>query len=464
MRRALLVGAAATLVGTWSDGASAAGFQLIEQNASGLGNAYAGQAAAAEDASAIYFNPAGLSRVPGRQVAGTLHLIKPESEFNNTGSCAPYVGAGVGTSTCPFGPNGNLGHVAGGNGGDAGDLAIVPNGYVSWELLSNQLWLGIGINVPFGLKTEWDSNWIGRFHAIKSEVQTINVNPTVAWKINNMFSIGAGINAQRLEAELSNAVSYRAVALATGIGGIIAGTPAGSEGMATVQGDDWGWGWNAGVMVNFSPATRLGVSYRSRVKYEIEGNATFDNRPAALAVVPQVGDGNIRADITLPDTLSVALAHQVNQQVQFLADWTWTGWDSIQDLNIVRTSGALSGQTLASTALRFKDSWRVGLGANYELNPAWTLRVGVAYDKTPVTDEFRTPRLPDTDRTWLAAGARWMFAPSATLDFGLAYLFMKDASSNLPNQETATSAPRGSLVGTYEASAWIMGAGVRWSF
>src|SRR5215470_12691527 len=237
-RRAVLVSVIGALLGMVPASARAAGFQLFEQNASGLGNAYAGQAAAAEDASAIYFNPAGLTHLPGGQVVGALHLIKPAATFSNTGSCTPYVGTGVGTSTCPFGPDGNLGHIAGGNGGDAGDWSVVPNAYFSWEVLPSTWWLGIGVNAPFGLKTQWDSDWVGRFQAIKSEVQTINLNPTIVWKISNMFAVGAGISAQRLDVELTQAVSYRAVALATGIGAIIAGTPAGSEGVFKLPADD----------------------------------------------------------------------------------------------------------------------------------------------------------------------------------------------------------------------------------
>src|SRR5215510_4079185 len=284
LRRALLISVIGALLGMSHGSASAAGFQLMEQNASGLGNAYAGQAAAAEDASAIYFNPAGLTRIPRGQVVGALHLVKPSTRFSNDGSCTPYVGTGVGTSTCPFGPNGNLGHIAGGNGGDAGDWSVVPNAYLSWEVLPSTWWLGIGVNAPFGLKTQWDADWVGRFQAIKSEVRTIN-----------------------LDAELTQAVSYRAVALATGIGAIIAGTPAGSEGVFKLSADDWAWGWNAGVMVNFSPETRLGVSYRSRINFTVEGDATFGSRPTALSVVPNVADGNVKADIELPDTLSVAV-------------------------------------------------------------------------------------------------------------------------------------------------------------
>jgi long-chain fatty acid transport protein len=443
--------------------AHAAGFQLFEQNASGLGNAYSGQAANPEDASTVFFNAAGMTQVRGVQAVGALNLIKPDTKFKDSASCAPYLGAGAGTSTCPLGPGGNLGHATGGSGGDAGDLAFVPNAYLSWETLRDRMWLGVGLNVPFGLTTEWDSDWIGRFHAIKSEVKTININPSVAWKFG-MVSIGAGLNAQSLSAELSNAVSYRAVALASGNAGLIAGTPAGSEGVATVEGDDWGYGWNVGLLVNASPTTQIGLAYRSRISYELSGDVRFGNRPAVLSVVPQVADGDVTADIELPDTFSLAVSQKVGSQLQFVADWTRTGWDSIQDLTIVRSSGPLAGQTLASTPLRFRNTWRLGLGANWQLNPALKLRGGIAIDKGTARDQYRTPRLPDSDRTWLAFGAQWAFAPAAALDFGYAYIMLKDASSNLPNQETATSAPRGSLVGTYEANVHVLSAQVRWSF
>jgi long-chain fatty acid transport protein len=462
-KKTAISAALAVAFATCAGSAAASAFQLFEQNASGLGNAYAGQAAAAEDASSIFYNPAGLSRLPGANAAGSVSLVKPKIDFNNSASCVPYLGVGAGTTTCPFGAGGNLGHVPGGNGGDAGSVAAVPAAYFSWAA-TNQLWLGLGINAPFGLTTEWDAGWIGRFQAIKSEVQTLNVNPTVAWKINNVVSVGAGVDAQRLSAELSNAVSYRAVALASGVGGLIAATPVGAEGVATVKGDDLGWGWNAGVTFDLSSATRLGIAYRSSIKYRLDGDVTFADRPAALAVVPQVADGKVVADIEMPATLSVALSQQVGAQVQLLADWTWTGWNSIQDLTIVRSSGPLSGQRLTSTPLRFKNTWRAGLGANFQVNPAWKLRGGLAYDRSPVSDEFRTPRLPDNDRTWIAVGAQWAFAPNAALDFGYAYILVKEGSSSLPNQETATSAPKGSLVGTYKSNVNILSAQLRWAF
>jgi long-chain fatty acid transport protein len=444
--------------------ARAAGFQLFVQNASGLGTAYAGQAANPEDASTIFFNTAGLTQIKDSQFVGALQLVKPETTFSDSGSCSPYVGTGVGTSACPFGKGGNLGNAFGGSGGDSGSLGAVPGLYLSYEALTDRLWVGLGVNAPFGSTTEWDSDWMGRFHSVKSEIKTYNFNPTVAWKFNNLISVGGGLNAQRITADLSNAISYRAVALSSGIGAIIAGTPAGSEGVATVKGDDWGWGWNVGVLLTPLPTTKVGIAYRSAISYRIQGDVSFGNRPAALGAVPNVADGSIAADVKLPETLSLAVSHQATSDLQLLADWTWTGWNSIQDLTIVRTNGPLAGQVLSNTPLRFKDTWRAAFGVGYQVNSSWKVRAGTAYDNGATQDQFRTPRLPDASRIWLALGAQWKPGPMWAVDFGYAYLIIRDASSNLANQDTAASLPRGSLVGTYQANANILGVQARISF
>lgn len=434
----MTISLAAILVGTASQ-VSASGFALIEQNVSGLGHAYAGQAAAAEDASTIFFNPAGLARLPGKQAVGGLHLIKPTIEYTNTRSTAATLQS----------------NATAGEGGDAGAFKAVPNLYGSWELLPAKLWLGLGLNAPFGLATEWDANWIGRFHAIKSDVLTLNINPALAWQVHPMVALGVGLNYQRIDAELTSAVNYSALARGA-LGPNL-------EGVSKITADDWSWGWNVGVMVTLAPQTRLGIAYRSTVTHTLTGDATFSNRPAALnAALP---DGPIEAAIKLPDMLSVALSHYFGPRLQVLVDYTWTGWDSIRDLSIFRANGA----PLAHTPLRFKDSWRIGLGAAYHLTEAWKLRAGVAYDKTPVRDEFRTPRLPDEDRTWLAVGAQWAFTRQGAVDLGLAYLFVKDASNNLPDIDPATPAgfpatPRGTLVGHYETDVWILSAQLRYAF
>lgn len=433
---------------------NAGGFALIEQNASGLGNAYAGQAASAQDASTIYFNPAGMTRLPGRQGVVAAHLIKPSSKFNDTGTTPAFSTVAL---TGPF--------PMGGNGGDAGDLAVVPNAYLSWQLLP-QLFVGIGVNVPFGLKTDYDADWKGRFHALKSEVKTINVNPSVAWKFNDVFSIGAGVNYQRFDAELTKAVNYSFLASAGGIPGV----PALTEGSNKIEGDDGAWGFNLGVLFKPLPSTDIGIHYRSKLKYKLSGSVTFNNRPATVnaligvpAVFNQAGDGPITADVTLPDTLSVSAKHQINPKWDVLADVTWTGWSSLDSLKIVRSNGF----TLEDTPFNWRDTYRFSLGFNWRPMEPWTFRFGVAYDQTPTSDTYRTPRIPDQNRTWVAFGGQYKVSANGAIDFGYAHLFVKDAKVDASGPP-ALSAPlvlgRGALRGTYDSHVDILSVQYRHSF
>jgi long-chain fatty acid transport protein len=447
----LAVGAA--FAGT-AGGTYAAGFQLTEQNASGLGNAYAGQSAAAQDASTIFFNPAGMTRLPGRQVVGAVNLIKPSATFNNTGT-TPAISTITGAG--PFALNGN--------GGDAGDLAFVPNAYLSWQL-SSQAYVGVGINAPFGLKTDFDSNWMGRFHALKSEVKTINVNPSVAFKVNEAISLGFGLNWQRIEAELTKAVNYSFLASA----GALPGVPNNTEGSNKIEANDSAWGYNLGVLFKAGSKTDIGLAYRSSMNYTLSGTVGFQGRPAAVqatlgipTVANQAGDGAITANVKLPATFSAAVKHQINAMWDVLADATWTQWSSLQSLDIVRSNGFL----LESTPFRWRDTWRFGLGANYHLNEPWTIRFGVAYDQTPTSDTFRTPRVPDQSRTWVALGAQYRVSRAGAIDVGYAHLFVRDASVNLsgpPALAPALVAGRGSLVGTFDNKVDIFSIQYRHSF
>ncbi|MFN7085771.1 MAG: OmpP1/FadL family transporter [Burkholderiales bacterium] len=461
INKIMLLSVCSALAGI-SGGALASGFQLIEQNASGLGNAYAGQAAAAADASTIYFNPAGMTRLPGRNFVVAGHLIKPSTTFNNTAT-TPAVSTITGAG--PFALNGN--------GGDGGDLAVIPGAYLSWQL-NPRLFAGVGMSVPFGLKTDYDANWMGRFHAIKSEIKTINVNPSIAYKVNDTVSIGAGLNWQRVEAELTKAVNYSFVASAGGIPGVANNT----EGSNKIEGSDSTWGFNLGVIINPAPDTNIGFSYRSAMNYKLTGDVSYFGRtallnsvlggafgPAAAAAAgAQIGDSPVTADLKLPATFSAAFKHQINPKWEVLADATWTQWSTLKSLDIIRNSGVL----LEATPFNWRDTWRVGVGVNYRTSDAWTVRAGVAYDQTPTSDTYRTPRLPDQDRTWLAFGAQYRLSKAGALDFGYAHLFVKDASIALSGPpalpSAAVAAGRGSLVGTSDNKVDIVSVQYRHSF
>ena len=430
--------------------ARASAFALHEQGVSGLGNAYAGAAAAAEDASTVWWNPAGMARLPhGKHILLGGHLIMPSTEFNNSGS-TPGAASNPGLL---------------GNGGDAGESAFVPNMFFAMDL--NPVWsVGIGINVPFGLKTEYDQDWIGRFQGIESEVKTLNFNPAVSYKISERASIGFGVSYQRAEIDLLSAVNYSGIAAGAGGAPLLAavGGP-GVEGRNSTSVDGDAWGFNIGALFNVAPATRVGVHYRSSLDYETEGSTSFTNVPAAFAGVPALAagtsNGDVKLDLETPASFSLSAAHSASERLELLADATWTEWSSIKQLPLVRTSGAASGQTLDTLTFNFEDSWRLALGANYQWSGPWTLRAGVAYDQSPVPNaQDRSVRLPDNDRYWLSLGATYRQSAASRFDVGYTFINVKDA--DIENDQTARA--RGIVRGTYEASVNILSLQYQHSF
>ncbi len=422
--------------------AGASGFALLEQSASRLGTAFAGTATAADDATTVYFNPAGMTAL--RQPEGVVSAsgIGIASEFRNDSSVAAFA------------------QPLGGNGGDAGAWNLVPAAYFVLPV-GDTLAFGFGVNAPFGLKLVYDEGWIGRFQALHSEIKTYNFNPSVAWRVSERISLGLGVNYQRLDAELTNDVNYSAV-IAQGVqqlvlagqispatGNAVIAANAGRSGRARVRGDDHAWGFNVGALFNLTDDTRLGLAYRSSIDYTVEGSIAFaapaGADPISIGIIAAasapggpLSTGAANVDLELPDTATLSLQHDFGNKFAVLADVAWTGWSSVQELRIVRDSGV----TASLTPERWSDTWRYALGATYAMSDRITLRGGVALDETPVPDATRTPRLPDTDRTWLAIGARWQPSPSLLMDFGYAHLF----SDTVPLDENAGNVAASALL------------------
>jgi long-chain fatty acid transport protein len=398
--------------------AAASSFALLEQG--GGGNAYAGGAAGAEDASIIFSNPAGMSRLNGTQVTVGGSMIQPSSKFSDNGS----TGAALQTG--------------GGNGGDAGGTVFVANTYMVMEL-DPAVRFGVGVFAPFGLQTEYDSTWIGRFQAIKSRIQTINLNPSLSYRMNDSVSLGIGLSYQHISGELTNAVNYSAAA-----GGLLG---ANLEGISSITGSDSSWGYNFGALFNVSPDTRIGISYRSKINYTLNGTITFSNVPAALAASPALANGAVNLPISMPDSFSLSGFHQLGKW-DLMADATRTGWSVLQQMAITRSDGT-NVQTVQEN---WKDTWRIAFGASYHHNEQWLTRVGVAHDQTPMSDAYRTARIPDSDRTWLTFGGQYKTSASNKIDFSYAHIFMKNAS--IASDQTATGS--GNLVGTYSNNVNIL--------
>ena len=445
--------------------AFATGFQLNEQSGSGLGNAFAAGAAYTDDVSAMWSNPAALSQFPRAQGAAVLNIITPSIKFSNNAS--------VPATNQPLGNN----------GGDAGGYNYVPNMYLSVPI--NQQWtFGLGINVPFGLTTEYDDGWIGRYQALKSKIETININPAIAWKVTPQFSVGVGVDYQQIKATFTNNVNYSGALLQAAAGaGIppgsatfnaIAGLTPGLDSKATVTGDDWAWGWNIGFAWDATPQLRLAASYRSEIKYDVTGNINFENptvalppgTPAQLAgTIAALSAGvnsqalygrGLTSNITIPAIANVSMLFRINTQWEVMADAQFTGWSSIPELRF----NSNSPPALPATPLNWDDTWKISVGASYKVSDQWKARFGVAYDQTPVQND-PTARLPDSDRWWLAIGSEYKWTPNWKFDAGFAYIF---ADSPSFNQNQGSTAANALINGSYDASVWILSLQATYTF
>jgi long-chain fatty acid transport protein len=411
---------------------SAAGFQLIEQGVSGLGTAFSGGAAQAEDASTVFFNPAGMTRLEGTQAMAAVHIIVPQAEFDDDGSAHALLGpGGLGTE----------------ESGDAGVVGVAPNFYLTHQL-NDKVFLGLGVSAPFGLATSYDDDWIGRYHAIDSEVMTLNINPSVAFRLNDKFSVGIGANVQHVEAKLSNAVDTFLISA-----GAITG-----DGKLKLKGDDWSYGWNLGFLVEPSEGTRIGLHYRSEIDYDVEGKADFSG---PITLIPTFTDADVTADVKLPATASLSLYHEFHPEWAVMADYSRTYWHVLKELRFSFDNTLPDGVT----TLNWEDSDRYSIGLQHKPSGSnWTYRIGVAFDETPIpSSHYRTPRIPGEDRTWLAFGLGYKKSDNLSFDIGYAHLFVEDPKLNKPLTDPENTL-RGALVGNYDASVDILSAQLNWKF
>lgn len=377
----------------FSGSAAAAGFQLQNQTGSGNGNAFAGAAAAAEDAGTVMWNPAGMTYLPkGHNIAMGGTILQRSIKFSDTGS----------TSTAGF-PLGTT------DGGDAGGISFIPVGYWAYSVTSN-LSVGLGVSPTFGNVSEYDFSFVGRNAGFYANIEQINVNPSIAYKVNDMVSLGGGIN-----------FAYNATHFRQGLTFLGA---AATENQLDVEGDAWAVGYNLGAMFQITPTTRIGVTYRSELEFDLEG----DQRTTVTGFgSPLLANTEITAVLKTPATASLALSQKVGDRLEVLADFTWTNWSVI---NTIQLKNKATGANLSELSYNFQDTWRIGLGGNYQLNDTWKLKFGVAYDKSPVKSaEDRTMTLPDSDRTWLSVGARYQLAKSTSVDVGYTHIFFANADT-----------------------------------
>lgn len=414
-----------TAVAPFSGGALAAGFQLREQSSEGLGNAYAGTAAKAYNLSTIWYNPAGMTRLEGNQTAGSASVILPNVEFSGQNT-----GAGLSGTT------------SGGNGGNAAEPAALGATYALWDY-RRDLKFGVAVTVPFGLRTNYGDNWVGRYHALETGVTNINVSPSFGYRVSDALSVGGGVQISYFKAKLSNAINFAGM-----------GVPGATDGRFKGKADDVGLGGDLGLLYEFSPTTRVGLNYRSKIKHTLSGDATFENVPAFLANSPMFANDTLSAKLVTPDYATFGVYHELTPRWAVMGDIQWTNWSTFRQLRLRYGNGRPDSVVDES----WKDTWYVALGAAYTMDERSRFHAGVAYDMTTTDDAHRNARLPDQARVWLAGGYTYDLGKGNQVNVGYAHLFASGGSS-VTEVGSAASAS-GTLTGSYKSHVDILSASV----
>lgn len=414
--------------------ANAAGFQLKENSVRSMGSAFAGTAAKTGDASVVVNNPAVMTRFEGNTFQADVTAIDLSYEFEGTAT------DGLGRP------------MTGGNGGDAGGVTPVPAmSYI--RKFDNGLALGAMISAPFGLKTEYEDGWVGRYLAHTSDVRIVDLTLSGAIDITDRFSVGIGAIVSRADVTLSKSVDFGGLLASNGIPGFL---PQSADGFVEVEGDDNGFGWLVGAHLRPTDNFAIGMSYRSEIDYELTGTADW-TAPGAVSALPPLAplfrDGGVTAKLTTPSILSVGASWQVTDRFALMATYAETNWSSLREVRITFDGPDPD----AVEPFEWKDTVFASIGAEFKLNDKWTLRGGVAHDETPTSLAHRTPRLPDDDRTWFSVGATWQVSDALDLNFGFSHIKPDDPKVDITSGGTH-------ITGPFDGSANLYGVSAQYRF
>jgi len=379
----------------------AAGFYAPPKGAVGVGLAHVGNSARADDGSTVYFNPAGMTQLDGTVLQGGIDFIIPGIHIDNTGSTA--ITPGTGGQALPYA----------GSNGKAGEITPVPNIYFAKQLNNDKLWFGFALTAPFGLALDYGEDWYGRYDSINSELTTINLAPSVAYKISEAWSIGAGINIEYADASLSNAIPNP---LNPG------GPSVETDALGEVTGNAWDLGFNIGLLYRAN-TVQIGLHYRSGIDHRLKGDTTLSGLTGPLAG----GNGSMDSsmDLAIPAIASIALAYDLNDALKLLAEVQWFGWSSFDEIRVTFDNGSPDNVRPQG----FKNTYTAGLGLEYMLNPKWTLRTGIQLDDSPTVDQFRNSSIPDSDQVWIGLGASYRSSDRFIID--MAYVHSNFESANI---------------------------------
>lgn len=426
--------AIATTIIVTTNQVHAAGFAIREQSSVAQGNAFAGATAGAEDISYMFFNPAAIALFDDYQAHVSLSYIIPEAEFEN-GEASTIQGVDI-TGTD--------------NSGDIADDALVPALYLSAPIVPG-VQFGLGVTAPFGLVTDNEDGWVGRYHALRSDLTTININPALAIQASPKFSFGLGLRVQYADLELTNAIDFGTIAALSGNPELEAiAQPTQQDGEARVELDDWAVGYNLGFLYQPTDHTRFGFAYQSEIDHDASGDAEFDLGTSGVgAGISQATglfvDTGASLSVSTPETLSLGAFHELSDRVDIMGEVAWTNWSAFDELRVEFDNA----QADSVTEEEWNDSFFVAIGASYQVLPNLKLRGGIAYDESPIPDEFRTPRVAGNDRYWVSLGGDYQPWNGISLSASYSHIFVDDGDIDLQATDEGNTF-RGDLSGTYE--------------
>ena len=403
--------AAAVMAVCAASAAHAAGFMLTEQSAGALGRAYAGAGVDGTDISGVYYNPATMTLHPGTSI---------QAGFVAVGLDLAYEGNDGSTENGQY------------------NTQAIPHGYISHQLTDN-MWIGLAMTVPFGMGTEYKDGWAWNNRGISAEVLTFDFNPNVAWRVSDKLSLGAGISIQYAAADLKMHKSVYS-----------------AEVNSEVDADSIAWGFNAGLMWSPLENLRFGLSYRSRINHNADGDLTLSDSPAVGTMLPESFDAT--ATISTPAWLMATAAWDVNDLLSLYATFRWTDWSSFDELTI-KTNNPMIGDSIKN---KWQDTYLVSVGADLRFTNWWTFRAGIGYETSAVDDpQYRTAIIPDADRWWFALGSSFKATENMQIDVSAAWLHGTGERDLWNSYDQADSKP----VGRFEnLDAYLFGVQLVYKF
>ncbi|MFA0403731.1 outer membrane protein transport protein [Vibrio sp. 10N.222.52.C12] len=423
MNKTLLSAAVAVGLLSTSTVTHAAGFQLAEYSATGLGRAYAGEAAIADNAGSQWRNPALLTYLEGTQVSVGAIYVDPNIDIDGTSTS--------GSTSTPS------------NSSDFAHSAVIPNFYVSHKY-NDKFALGFAAGTNYGMETDLGTDFGGANHGNEASVTTMELNLNAAYQVLENVSIGGGVRYIMAEGSFGavSATSIQQIGVSKG------------DALKYMEGDDTAWGWQVGTAWQINENNRLGFTYKSEVDLTLSGHANGHGFNFGQPNKKDAGS----MDLALPATAELASFHQLTDKVAVHASINWTNWSSFKEL-VADFPGENSVEIKQEN---WEDNYRFAVGTTYQMTPKLALRSGIAYDTSAVSDEHRTATIPETDRTWLSIGAGYQWSEQLTLDAGFTYILAKDAKMV---EDDASSAPfGGDFEGEVTGSIWLVGIQANYRF